>query len=84
MFDISKYLEKFVNLDKSRTFLADSVRDAIKEVCNFEIDTKNIEVKSGIARIKEKSILKMEIFLKKEKILAKLKETTNGKVYDIL
>ncbi len=84
MFDISKYLERFTNLDKSRTFLADAVCEAIKEVCGFEIDLKNIEVKNGIARIKEKSILKMEIFLKKEKIMNVLKDKANGKVHDIL
>ncbi len=67
MFDISKYLEKFVNLSQSRNFLRDSVAESIKEVCKFEINPENIEVKNGIARVKEKSILKMEIFLKKEK-----------------
>ncbi len=84
MFDIGSYLEKFKNLSQSRNFLRDSVALSIKEVCNIEIKPENIEVKSSVARISERPIIKSEIFLKKDKILKILKEKTNGKVTDIL
>ncbi|MFA6340770.1 MAG: hypothetical protein WCX27_00815 [Candidatus Paceibacterota bacterium] len=84
MFDIGSYLEKFKNLSQSRNFLRDSVALAVKEACGFDIKTENIIVKSAVARINARPVIKTEIFLKKEKILKILKEKTGGKVVDIL
>jgi len=84
MFDISKYLDKFKKISQSRNFLKNSVAETIKEICNIEINPENIDIKSGIARIKEKTIIKSEIFLKKIKILENLIKKTKGKITDIL
>jgi len=84
MFNIAQYLEKFKQLSVSRNFLRDSVVEAIKEVCKIEINSKNIDFKDGILRIKEKPIIKNEIFLKKNKILDFLNTKIQGKVKDIL
>lgn len=84
MFDIGKYLEKFKVLSQSRHFLRDSVSETIQEVCNINIDPKNIEVKDTIARISERPIVKTEIFLKKGKILEVLNKKIGNKVSDIL
>ncbi|MFA5651742.1 MAG: hypothetical protein WC933_00030 [Candidatus Paceibacterota bacterium] len=84
MFDIAKYLEKFKVMSQSRGFLRNSVVEAIKEVCNIEIEPNKIEVKNYIARISERPIIKTEIFLKKVKILEILDKKTSGKVKEIL
>lgn len=84
MFDIGKYLEKFKKFSQSRDFLRNSVAEAVKEICNIEIDPKKIEVKDGVARISERPIIKSEIFLKKTKILEVLKEKNNIDISNIL
>ena len=84
MFDIAKYLEKFKVMSHSRDFLRDSVAAAVKEVCKIEINPKNVVVKSGIARINERPIIKSEIFMKKAKILEILNLKVDGKVGEIL
>ena len=84
MFDITKYLEKFKKLSQSRNFLRNSVAEAVKEICNIEIDPKNIDIKSGIARIKEKPIIKNEIFIKKIKILESLSKKTEKEITNII
>ncbi len=84
MFDIEKYLEKFKIISQSRFFLRNFVAEAIKEVCNIDIDPTKIEIKNYIARINEKPVIKTEIFLKKAKILDVLDKKTNGKIKEIL
>lgn len=84
MFDIGKYLEKFKKFSLSRNFLRNSVAEAVKEVCNIEINPKKIDINNGIARISERPIIKSEIFLKKSKILEILIKKTDKKIMDIL
>ncbi len=84
MFDIAKYLEKFKVMSQSRDFLRNSVAEAIKEICNIEINPQKIVVKEGIARISERPINKNEIFMKKQKILENLDAKTDKRVIDII
>jgi hypothetical protein len=84
MFDIGKYLDRFKKISESRNFLRDSAAESIKEVCGIEIDPKKIDVKSGIARVNERPIIKNEIFIKKARILENLSKKTGGKIIDIL
>lgn len=83
-FNISDYLNKFKKLSESRGFLRNTISEAIKEVCEIEIKPEDIDVKSGIARINAKPIVKSEIFLKKAKILELLKGKTESKIIEIL
>ncbi len=84
MFDIAKYLEKFRTMSNSRNFLRNSVAEAVKEVCNIDIEPNKIEVKNYIARINEKPIIKTEIFLKKTKILNLLDKKTGSMIKEVL
>ncbi len=84
MFDIGQYLNKFKKISESRDYLRNSVAESIKEVCGIEVDPKKIDVKSGVARIDERPIIKNEIFIKKAKILENLAKKTENKVSDIL
>ena len=56
MFNIGEYLEKFKIKFQSRDFLRNSVAEAVKEVCDIDIEPKKIEVKNFIARINEKQV----------------------------
>jgi len=84
MFDIGKYLDKFKKLSESRDFLRNYVAQSIKEVCGIEIDPKNIDIKSTVARISERPIVKNEIFIKKAKVLENLAKKMEKKITDIL
>ena len=84
MFDIAKYLEKFKVMSNSRDFLRNAVAEAIQEICNIEINPKNIVVKEGVARVNERPIIKSEIFLKKTKILEFVNKKVEVKIIDIL
>ncbi len=84
MFDIGKYLEKFKVIGNSRNFLRDSVAASIKELTGIDIDPKKIDIKDGIARVNEKTIIKSEIFLKKVKILDAVNSKVEKKITDIL
>lgn len=84
MFDIGKYLDKFKKISESRDFLRNSVAMSIKEICNIEIDPKKIDVRSGIARISERPIIKNEIFIKKAKLLENLSKKIEKKITDII
>jgi len=84
MFDIAKYLEKFRTMSNSKIVLRNFVAEAIKEACAIDVDKKRIDIKDGIVRIKERPIIKTEIFIKKVKILDLLNKKTNSKVVDII
>jgi len=84
MFDIAKYLEKFKVMGNSKIFLKKSVAEAVKEICDIEVDLKKIEIKDYTARISEKPIVKTSIYLKKGKILELLDKKTTGKIKDML
>jgi hypothetical protein len=60
------------------------VVEAIKTICNINIDVENIDIKDGLVRIHEKPIVKTEIFIKKQKILEEIQKTTKNKVFDLI
>ncbi len=84
MFDIGKYLGKFKKMSESRDYLRNSVSETIKEICKVEINPKNIDISSGVIRIKEKPIIKSEIFINKTKILSVLEKKIQEKIVDIV
>ena len=84
MFDIAKYLGKFRKLSESRDYLRSAVAAAIKETCRVEINPKSIDITAGIVRIKEKPIIKSEIFINKTKILSALEKKIQEKITDIV
>jgi acetylglutamate synthase len=84
MFDIGKYLEKFKVIGNSRNFIRDSVAANIKEITGIDIDPKKIDIKDGIVRVNEKTIIKSEIFLKKARILDAVNSKVEKKIVDIL
>ena len=84
MFDIGKYLEKFKNFSESHIFLRKIVAESIKETCLFDIEPNKIKIKESTVFIKDKPIIKTQIFIKKEKILNLIKQKTNKNIIDII
>ena len=80
MFNVADYLNKFKKLSESRDFLRNAVSGAVKDVCGIEIKPEDVDIRSGIARVNAKPVVKSEIFLKKSKIL----EVLSGKINEIL
>lgn len=84
MFNISGFLDKFIQLSATNSFLKKTVSDAIFSVTGFRLDEKDIEIFGKKAKIKQFPVLKTEIFLKKEKILQKLLELKNETTKEIV
>lgn len=71
---IKNYLEKFKIILKEKDENINSIIDIINSHINFKLNKKDFFIKNNILFIKSSSIIKNEIFLKKEKILNSFKE----------
>ena len=74
MFNISQYLERFKNIGGTERGMKEAVCLSVKEVVGIDIEAKNIEIINGELLFKISPAMKNAIFIKKEKILAKIKE----------
>lgn len=83
MFNIAQYLEKFKNLGLGERLLKEAIRTSIKEVLNFDLDTKKILVKNGEVTFKVTPAMKNAIFIKKAAILKRMVENGVENVGDI-
>jgi len=83
MFNIAQYLDKFKNIGQGEKAFKEVVFFAIKEILNIEIERKNISIQNGELILKVSPTLKNAVFIKKEKILNKIKEKTTQKVLEI-
>ena len=79
MFEIKDLLGRFSKLLETGEGSKQLVIDVIKDITGILIETKNIKIKNGTIFLNIKPIYKNEIFLKKEKIFSKLKETLGQK-----
>ena len=83
MFNIATYLEKFRNLGQGERLLKEAIRTSIKEVLNFDLDTKDISVKNGEVIFKVSPGQKNTIYIKKAAILKRMEENGVKNVGDI-
>lgn len=74
MFNIASYLEKFKNIGLGERLLKEAIRSSVKEVLNFDLETKNILVKNGEVIFKVSPAMKNTIFIKKDSILKRMAE----------
>ena len=78
MFNVSNFLEKFKKLSQTNSFIKKTVAEAVFSVTGFLLEEKDIEVFLTKVKIRQSSVLKNEVFFKKEKILKKLTELGNN------
>jgi hypothetical protein len=83
MFNISAYLDKFKNLGLKERLIKEAVSSSIKEVLGFDLDIKNISFKNGEVIFKVSPAIKNAIFIKKEAILANIKNKDIENISDI-
>lgn len=83
MFNIASYLEKFKNIGQGERFFKEAVVSAVKEILNFEIETKNILLKNGEITFKITPAMKNAIYIKKKQILKKIEEKTGKQIENI-
>jgi Cu/Ag efflux protein CusF len=74
MFNISLFLEKFKNLGLNEKLLKEAISCSVKEIIGFDLDPKKISLKNGEVIFKVSPAIKNTIYIKKEAILAKIKE----------
>jgi len=79
MIEIKDLLLNFRNILVSESSKKEEICRIISEEIKIEIKTEDITLKNGIISLNIKPIYKNEIFLKKDKIFSKLKETLGKK-----
>lgn len=84
MLKINNYLEKFKNISVPSEGVRKDVSQAIKDEIGLELEVKNISIKNMVIYVKCDSSAKSEIFLRKNKILDRLKKAKkNEEILDI-
>ncbi|HMO78755.1 MAG TPA: hypothetical protein PJ997_01460 [Candidatus Paceibacterota bacterium] len=78
MQQISFYLKKFFNLELKDSNLKKIIIESVKEVCNIELTTKDIDVQKKIVKINKVGVEKTEIFINKKKIQEKINLKLNS------
>lgn len=79
MIQIKDLLENLKNNLFSEELKKDEIRRIISEEIKINLKSSDIEIKNGIINLNIKPIYKNEIFLKKEIIFSKLKDSLGRK-----
>ncbi len=79
MKNIGNFLDKFKNKAVKEIYIRDNIVKIIKKITNIDINIENIDINSGVLKVKlASSIEKNEIFIKKDRILKEIKEKISG------
>jgi hypothetical protein len=73
-FNISSFFDKFKNAALKEMGLRQVIVDSVDKITSIKIDAKNVELKNKIIRIQTNPTVKNHIFMKKELILADIRE----------
>lgn len=79
MIEIKDLLLRFQNILLSEEVKKNSIRDIIYQVTGIDIKSEDINIKNSTVYLNIKPIYKNEIFLKRDKIFAKLSESLGKK-----
>ena len=79
MIEIKDLLAKYQNILFTEEVKKSAVRKIISEIIGVEIKSEDIKIIKGTVHLNIKPIYKNEIFLKREKIFAKLEENLGKK-----
>ena len=79
MIEIKDLLLKFSNLLVSEGAKVESIKNVINEVVGINLESKDIKIKNNIVYLNIRPIYKNEIFIKKDLINLKLKESLGKK-----
>jgi hypothetical protein len=79
MIEIKDLLDRFKSILLSEEAKKETISRVVSEVIGKEVASKDITIKNNVLYIRIKPIYKSEIFLKKERICARLKEIFDEK-----
>ena len=79
MIELKDLLINFESILFSEEVKKDSIKNVIKNLIGINIKREDIEIKKGVICLNIKPIYKNEIFMKREKIMAGLKEILGKK-----
>ena len=79
MIEIKDLLGRFSNILQNGEGQKQLIQEVIKEITGLSVESENIKIKNATIFLNVKPIYKNEIFLKKDKIFSKLKETLGQK-----
>ena len=79
--NIGSFLEKFKKFLTSEENIKEEIIKSVLKNTGIEIKGENIKIQDFSIYIKEKPIIKSEIFLKKEKILEDLSQDLKNRVF---
>lgn len=74
MKNLSEFVQKLRNKFLSEEFKKNRVKEILFEETGFDFKPENMEMREEILFLKAPPVLKSEVFIKKEKILKKIKE----------
>ena len=80
MRNIAYYLEKFKKFSPPDDYLKNSIKQILESEMEIFIGKENIEIRQGVIYIKESPLIKNEIFLKKDFILEKIKDSAGKRM----
>ena len=83
MFNIGNYLARFKKLGESEGVFKENAITIFKEVLNLELRADDFSLRNGVLFLRTSPMAKNSIYIKKEKILALLKERTRRTIFDI-
>lgn len=79
MIEIKDLLTRFSDILLSEEVKKESIRDVLSEITGAPINSRDIKIKNNTIYLNVKPIYKNEIFLKKDRIFSKLKESLGRK-----
>ena len=68
MISISRFLEKFLKLDKDNHLKTILILETFKKVAGLELTKENIEIKGDRIKLKVNPVFRNEIFMRKSQI----------------
>jgi hypothetical protein len=82
MFNIDIFLKKFRKLTPPDSYIREIISSVIFNNLKIKINIKKIAIKNNIIYIKEKPVIKNEIFIHKKTILKEIKKKLKNKTFN--
>ena len=79
MNNLGGFLDKFKNLIGASKFQKDAVVSVVRDVAKINLKENDFEVKNFIIKLNTNSLIKNEIFMRKQKILSTLQSALGSK-----
>lgn len=83
MNQISFFLEKFKNIELQGVLVREALILAVKEECGILLPESAVSLKNGTLIVRAHPAAKSELFMKKERILARVERILGKKIHNL-